>query len=741
MSPPPAPAALSSKLRKASGSPAPPAARKRTSRAPTPEISAPPTAPNDVDANDSESETAAAAAAEEDADDDDAETEETEELVEIEVDSEGEEIEVTESDEATTEEEDDDDAEEEENSVPNRRPVDILDALYEDVDLELEESLTEMERREQRRQARRAAGSRTPEAKRRHKAEAASQAAAATTDPSSAASSSSPAAAVAPAAAASAVAVSKRIRLNPFQRTKSMDHKRTAEPAASSPVAAATSLAVRPLPLSEPPWLWDVPTPFDPLWFPRFFNARLHEVNFAFGSNMNAARMVARQVRFEGGRGFSARLPGWQLCFPKTADSLGDRALSPGAIGYASLTPSTDPSVCAYGVGYIVWRDHPGGEPGGLARLDEFEGTALDMYARTKVTLQVQNGEQVEAIAYISCPGASAPYPSMLRPTRSYMNHLLCGSSLLPASYMALLQSWELSWMPDPVAHVAPEQALLVSEPTNAADLTEEQRSMVEEIKRQLDAKAQEHSAAATAASPSRISASSTSSIAALRARLSKQAGFHAQTRSAPKVASAAAAAASASSDASALSAPSLVHATLHRSSRRPSRRPQDGARPTFQPLLSLGGSDVGRSSTTSLDSFAVRTSAAAGDSPLQSNGAASVSALSPRPSARLHPSAAAAAAAVPSGPAGSYPVASVSAPPSVLHALDSDSMPPLVKPKPRGSADKEGLKRRMAKLQQHLQQQQEQIRAKMNAQQQMQQAQAALSPVKPPTQNSAAIA
>ncbi|MDR3413149.1 MAG: hypothetical protein P4L87_19710, partial [Formivibrio sp.] len=105
------------------------------------------------------------------------------------------------------------------------------------------------------------------------------------------------------------------------------------------------------------------------------------------------------------------------------------------------------------------------------------------------------------------------------------------------------------------------------------------------------------------------------------------------------------------------------------------------------------------------------------------------------------------AAAAVTSAPSnGSCPSSSAAAaPPSVIHALDSDSMPLalLVKPsKSRGTADKEGLKRRMAKLQQHLQQQQEQIRAKMNAQQLLQ-AQGAFSPLKPLalTANSATLA
>ena len=717
--------------------------------------------------------------------------EEFEEIeVEVEVNSDGEEIET----ETETDESDTSDAateEEEENSVPNRRPVDILDALYEDVEHELEESLSELDRRAQRRQARRAAGSKTPEPT-QHRAHVRTHDATSAAAASSTSTPASNAAAAAPSAAATPAA--SRIRLNPFQRTKSVDRSRlriaeigapSFAAAAASPIAApssevsAASSVDRPLPLSSPPWLWDVATPFDPLWFPLHFDASRHEVNFAFGSNMNSARMVARKVAFEGGRGFTARLRGWQLCFTKTADSLGEKALIPGAIGYASLTPSADTSAFAYGVGYIVRRDQPG-EPGGLSRLDEFEGTAQSMYARTKVTLQMQNGQAVEATAYLSCPGASAPYPSMLRPTRSYLNHLLCGSALLPTSYVEMLRAWDLSWMPDPVAHVAPEQALLVSEPTNVANLTEEQRRVVEGITKALDDKAQGQSlahmqrallysppmesppavqapAAATAASAASASATdavspppivasspgSSSSIAALRAKLAQQKGFsvHASAGGTggartPLIAVAAAPTSR---------APSLAHATLHRASKRHSRRPRSAAFPTFQPLaqLPLNASALGELEYPSSNGDHRPSSTRDPAAPTQSNGATpSCSAVvSPRPSARLHPSAA--AIAVMPTPASSCSSASAVAPASVIHALDSDSMP-LVKPKPRGTADKEGLKRRMAKLQQHLQQQQEQIRAKMLAQQQMQ-AQATLSPLKPipvtPSANSAPLA
>jgi hypothetical protein len=187
--------------------------------------------------------------------------------------------------------------------------------------------------------------------------------------------------------------------------------------------------------------------------------------------------MLARDVPFEGGRGFSARLRGHKLVFNKLADSLGEQKLLPGAIGYANLWPASAEEH-AYGVAYIVHRSSSSDvnsvdnaaaptRLGGLERLDEFEGVSQQMYARSLVDLELQDGSIVQATVYLVCPGARAEDPYLLRPTKSYLAHLLAGEALLPASHFDLLRHTQLTWMPDPAANVPVELALRVSEPSS----------------------------------------------------------------------------------------------------------------------------------------------------------------------------------------------------------------------------------------------------------------------------------
>jgi len=143
--------------------------------------------------------------------------------------------------------------------------------------------------------------------------------------------------------------------------------------------------------------------------------------------------------------------------------------LLPGAIGYANLWPCD--GAHAYGVAYIVHRTRTASDGtqvlGGLARLDEFEGVAQRSYERVLVNLELQDGSTVEGTVYLVCPGARAEDPELLRPTRSYLAHLLSGESLLPAFQVDALRQTPLTWMPDPAANVSMEQALRVSEPSS----------------------------------------------------------------------------------------------------------------------------------------------------------------------------------------------------------------------------------------------------------------------------------
>ncbi len=146
--------------------------------------------------------------------------------------------------------------------------------------------------------------------------------------------------------------------------------------------------------------------------------ADLHRY-FAFGSNMNPARVLARGLDTIAIR--SARLDGVRLTFDKVA---ADR---PG-VGHASLTFA--PGGTVEGVLY----DLAGVTE--ILKMDAFERTPIN-YSRELVTVRV--GE-AHVVAWTYYANAAVLRPG-LRPSRDYLAHLLAGRPYLSERYVAWLAS------------------------------------------------------------------------------------------------------------------------------------------------------------------------------------------------------------------------------------------------------------------------------------------------------------
>ena len=145
---------------------------------------------------------------------------------------------------------------------------------------------------------------------------------------------------------------------------------------------------------------------------------------FAYGSNMNPARLVDGRLRREGvdiGRRVGGRLDGWQLTFDKIARSpqgsgAGNIVIAPGGRVHGTLNEMPE---------------------AGLKVLDVWEGVAGGHYKRRMVSVvRSDDGETVEAVTYVALKTAAG-----LRPTRDYLGHLLAGRDLLPQKYWEWLSA------------------------------------------------------------------------------------------------------------------------------------------------------------------------------------------------------------------------------------------------------------------------------------------------------------
>ena len=142
---------------------------------------------------------------------------------------------------------------------------------------------------------------------------------------------------------------------------------------------------------------------------------------FAYGSNMNDERMRERNISFSQRK--HATLKGYSLKFNKMASS------NPKE-GYANIVP--DEKGVVEGVLYEISNSD-------LSNLDKYEGFC-NHYNRIKVKVQLDDGQEPEAVTYVAQPHKVR---EGLRPSRNYLNHLLAAKNFLPESYYRRLESQE----------------------------------------------------------------------------------------------------------------------------------------------------------------------------------------------------------------------------------------------------------------------------------------------------------
>jgi gamma-glutamylcyclotransferase len=138
---------------------------------------------------------------------------------------------------------------------------------------------------------------------------------------------------------------------------------------------------------------------------------------FAYGSNMNPARMQARGVRFSSR--IKACLFGYGLKFNKTSARLAGE-------GYANIVKEDNGKV--EGMLYEVSKEC-------IENLDMYEQYP-DHYNRKMFKLKIKNGTECMAYAYIAEPHKTS---DNLKPSRQYLSHLLCANDLLTSEYISKL--------------------------------------------------------------------------------------------------------------------------------------------------------------------------------------------------------------------------------------------------------------------------------------------------------------
>jgi cation transport regulator ChaC len=134
---------------------------------------------------------------------------------------------------------------------------------------------------------------------------------------------------------------------------------------------------------------------------------------FAYGSNMNPARVAQRGLRFDQVTG--AAMHGVRLTFDK-------QSREHPHCGHASLTFA--PGARTEGV---LYRLDSGRE---IERMDRFEAAPVN-YSRDVVWVHTDAGE-LAAWTYFA---NAAVIRAGLRPERTYLNHLLAGRDFLSAAY------------------------------------------------------------------------------------------------------------------------------------------------------------------------------------------------------------------------------------------------------------------------------------------------------------------
>ncbi|WP_339488367.1 gamma-glutamylcyclotransferase family protein [Pseudomonas sp. EL_65y_Pfl2_R95] len=140
---------------------------------------------------------------------------------------------------------------------------------------------------------------------------------------------------------------------------------------------------------------------------------------FAYGSNMNPARMQVRGLDVKEAR--AGQLKGFSLRFNKRAAT---------AAGHAFANIAYQPGSVVEGVLYRL----ADGEQ--ISKLDPFEGTPV-LYSREPMLVSSEQGD-IAAWVYIANP---AFREEGLLPSREYLEHLLLGREFLSEAYWAALSA------------------------------------------------------------------------------------------------------------------------------------------------------------------------------------------------------------------------------------------------------------------------------------------------------------
>lgn len=135
---------------------------------------------------------------------------------------------------------------------------------------------------------------------------------------------------------------------------------------------------------------------------------------FAYGSNMNPARMLERQISFH--KAQAGTLHGYHLTFNKRSTL---------QIGMANANVMPVPNCLVEGVVYHLKDDQE------ILKMDVFEGFPT-RYDRRPLPVTLAEQGEVNAWVYIADP---AYIDNALKPARWYLDHLLAGKHYLSDSY------------------------------------------------------------------------------------------------------------------------------------------------------------------------------------------------------------------------------------------------------------------------------------------------------------------
>ncbi len=140
---------------------------------------------------------------------------------------------------------------------------------------------------------------------------------------------------------------------------------------------------------------------------------------FAYGSNLLVARMEERTGPLR--EVHRARLAGYRFAFNKQRNH--------GQI-YANIVPDDASEVWG-----VVYRCNAAA----LGKLDKAEGVSNGDYERMAVTVVLDSGERVAAIAYVACED-SVCEPS--RPSRDYFEKIVTGAHhhKLPDAHIRMIE-------------------------------------------------------------------------------------------------------------------------------------------------------------------------------------------------------------------------------------------------------------------------------------------------------------